>query len=388
MSAPRKQPTAAVVGTGFIGPVHVEALRRAGVQIAGILGSSPEKSAAAADRLGLPRGYVSFDEILNDPDIDSVHITTPNKFHFEQAKAALAAGKHVMCEKPLAMDSNESAELVKLAAKAGERNLAAGVNYNIRYYPICREAADRARNGTLGDVYHVTGSYVQDWLFHDTDFNWRVVAEDGGELRAVADIGTHWLDLIHSITGLEIEAICADLKTVFPVRQSPKGSVETFTSGEEKKVETEPVNIATEDYGCIMLRFAGGAKGVVHVSQVNAGRKNCLRFEIAGSKQALAWNSETPNELWIGHRDRPNENLLRDPSLLGQLGQAASGYPGGHNEGFPDSFKQLYKDFYGYIAAGDFSAEPTFPTFADGHREILLCEAILKSHQEERWVEV
>ena len=388
MSAPRKQPTAAVVGTGFIGPVHVEALRRAGVQIAGILGSSPEKSAAAADRLGLPRGYVSFDEILNDPDIDSVHITTPNKFHFEQAKAALAAGKHVMCEKPLAMDSNESAELVKLAAKAGERNLAAGVNYNIRYYPICREAADRARNGTLGDVYHVTGSYVQDWLFLDTDFNWRVVAEDGGELRAVADIGTHWLDLIRSITGLEIEAVCADLHTVFPIRQSPMGSVETFTGGETKPQASQPVNITTEDYGCIMLRFAGGAKGVVHVSQVNAGRKNCLRFEIAGSKQALAWNSESPNELWIGHRDQPNENLLRDPALLGPLGQAASDYPGGHNEGFPDSFKQLYKDFYGYIAAGNFSAEPTFPTFADGHREILLCEAILKSHQEERWVEV
>ena len=388
MSDPRKQPTAAVVGTGFIGPVHVEALRRAGVHVTGILGSSPEKSQAAAERLGLPQGYASFDEILNDPDIDSVHITTPNKFHFEQAKAALAAGKHVMCEKPLAMDSTESAKLVGLAAEARGRNLAACVNYNIRYYPVCREAADRARNGTLGDVYHVTGSYVQDWLFHDTDFNWRVVAEDGGELRAVADIGTHWLDLIHSITGLEIEAVCADLKTVFPVRQSPKGSVETFTSGEEKKVATEPVEIATEDYGCIMLRFAGGAKGVVHVSQVNAGRKNCLRFEIAGSRQALAWNSETPNELWIGHRDRPNENLLRDPSLLGQLGQAASDYPGGHNEGFPDSFKQLYKDFYGYVAAGDFSAEPTFPTFADGHREILLCEAILKSHQEERWVEV
>ncbi len=388
MPANKRQPTAAVVGTGFIGPVHVEALRRAGVLVAGILGSSAEKSDAAAGRLGLPRGYASFDEILNDSDIDSVHITTPNRFHFEQAKAALAAGKHVMCEKPLAMNSTESAKLVELADEARKRNLAAGVNYNIRYYPICREAADRARNGTLGDVYHIAGSYVQDWLFHDTDFNWRVVAEDGGELRAVADIGTHWLDLIHSITGLETEAVCADLKTVFPVRQSPMGSVETFTDGDSRPVETQPVDIVTEDYGCIMLRFEGGAKGVVHVSQVNAGRKNCLRFEIAGSKQALAWNSEAPNELWIGHRDRPNENLLRDPSLLGKLGQAAADYPGGHNEGFPDSFKQLYKDFYGYIAAGDFSAEPTFPTFADGHREILLCEAILKSHREERWVEV
>lgn len=378
----------AVVGTGFIGPVHVEALKRAGANVVGILGSSPEKSAAAAARLGLAKGFESFDQILGDSEVQAVHLTTPNKFHFEQASKALAAGKHVMCEKPLAMNSEESAKLVELAAEARPRNLAAGVNYNIRYYPLCLEASERARNGTLGEVYHVTGSYAQDWLFHDTDFNWRVVAEDGGELRAVADIGTHWLDLIHAITGLEIEAVCADLKTVFPIRQSPKGSVETFSGGKAAPVETESVDITTEDYGCIMLRFVGGAKGVVHVSQVSAGRKNCLRFEIAGSKQALAWNSETPNELWVGHRDRPNESLIRDPSLMGERGRAASDYPGGHNEGFPDTFKQLYKDFYGYIAAGNFAAEPTFPTFADGHREIVLCEAILESHRGQKWVSV
>lgn len=222
---------AAVVGTGFIGPVHVEALKRAGVNVVGILGSSPEKSRAAATRLGLARGYESFAQVLEDPEIQCVHLTTPNKFHFEQASKALAADRHVMCEKPLAMNSEESAKLVELAAQGRRRNLAAGVNYNIRYYPLCREASERARNGTLGEVYHVTGSYAQDWLFHDTDFNWRVLAEDGGELRAVADIGTHWLDLIHAITGLEIEAVCADLKTVFPIRQSPKGSVETFSDG-------------------------------------------------------------------------------------------------------------------------------------------------------------
>lgn len=378
----------AVVGTGFIGPVHVEALKRAGVEVAGILGSSPGKSAAAAARLGLAKGFDSFDRVLEDLDVQAVHLATPNTLHFEQASRALAAGKHVLCEKPLAMNSKESAKLVELASQARERALAAGVNYNIRYYPLCREASERARNGALGEVYHVAGSYAQDWLFHDTDFNWRVVAEDGGELRAVADIGTHWLDLIHSITGLEIAAVCADLKTVFPIRQRPKGGVETFTSGESAPQETEPVNITTEDYGCIMLRFVGGAKGVVHVSQVNAGRKNCLRFEIAGSNQALAWNSETPNELWVGHRDRPNESLIRDPSLMGERGRAAADYPGGHNEGFPDTFKQLFKDFCGYIAAGDFEAEPGFPTFADGHREIVLCEAILESHRGQKWVSV
>ena len=194
--------SAAVIGAGFIGPVHVEGLRRAGVPVTGILGIDAAESRRAAEKLGLPRAYASFDEVLRDPAVGSVHLAVPNRLHFALAKAALAAGKHVLCEKPLAMNSRESAALVKLAAKAG---VAAGVNYNIRYYPLCIEAADRARSGELGEVFHVAGSYAQDWLFHDTDYNWRVLAEEGGDLRAVADIGTHWLDLIHAITGLEAQ---------------------------------------------------------------------------------------------------------------------------------------------------------------------------------------
>jgi predicted dehydrogenase len=315
-----------------------------------------------------------------------VHIAVPNKLHYEMAKRVLAAGKHVMCEKPLAMNSAQSAELVELAAQAPG---VAGVNYNIRYYPICLEAARQVRDGKIGEIFHVTGSYVQDWLFYDTDFNWRVVAEEGGELRAVADIGTHWLDLIHAITQLEVEAVCADLHTVFPVRQQPLGVVETFSGKEGKpQVDTAAVNVDTEDYGAVLLRFAGGARGSLFVSQVTAGRKNCLRFELAGSRQALAWNSESPNELWLGQRDRANEVLLRDPALLSPQAAQFVSYPGGHNEGFPDTFKQCFRDFYRYIEAGDYAARPTFPTFADGHREIVLCEAILQSHREQRWIEV
>lgn len=376
---------AAVVGTGFIGPVHVEGLRRAGVEVVGMLGSTPEKSADAATALRISRGYETFADVLADADVNSVHLTTPNRLHFEQAAACIAAGKHVMCEKPLAMNARDSAELVRLAENSG---VACGVNYNIRYYPLCLEAADRARNGQLGDVYHVTGSYVQDWLFHETDFNWRVLAEEGGELRAVSDIGTHWLDLIHSITGLEVEAVCADLMTVFPERQRPVGGVETFSAKLDKPQATESVDITTDDYGSILLRFVGGSRGTVHVSQVTAGRKNCLRFEIAGSKQALAWNSESPNDLWIGHRDRPNESLIRDPALVGDAARGFIHYPGGHNEGFPDTFKQCFRAFYGAIEAGDISGAGSFPTFADGHREIVLCDAILKSHRERRWVNI
>lgn len=376
---------AAVVGTGFIGPVHVEGLRRAGVEVAAIIGSSAEKSRQAAERLGIDPRHTTLEAVLADASIVAVHLTTPNRHHFTQASAALRAGKHVLCEKPLAMDSAESAELVRLAAACGR---AAGVAYNIRFYPLCHDAAARVRNGAVGEVLHVTGGYVQDWLLHDTDFNWRVLAADGGELRAVADIGTHWLDLVQFVSGRLVTAVCADLQTVHPRRRRPQGGVETFSGKAAPPRETEAVEIATEDAGCVMLRFDNGGRGCLWVSQTTAGRKNCLRFEIAGTAETLAWNSESPNTLWIGHRDRPNESLIRDPALIDPTAAAISNYPGGHNEGFPDTFKQLFRTFYGSIAAGDFATRPRFPTFADGHQEILLCEAILRSHREQRWIDV
>jgi predicted dehydrogenase len=375
----------AVIGAGFIGPVHVEGLRRLGVNITGILGVDARESSQAAANLNLPRAYRSFEEVTSDASVHSLHITTPNRLHFEMASRALQAGKHVLCEKPLAMNSKESAALVKLAKKSG---LAAGVNYNVRFYPLCVEARERVRTGELGEVFTVCGSYAQDWLLLPTDYNWRVLATEGGELRAVADIGTHWLDLIQSITGLEIEAVCADLKTVHPVRQRPKGEVQTFQGKKAKSVATEPVNITTDDYGSILLKFRNGARGVVWVSQVTAGRKNCIRFEISGSKTTLAWNSEEPNTLWIGHRERANESLIRDPALLSEAARRYTNYPGGHAEGFPDTFKQCFRAFYGYIKAGDFAAPEPFPTFADGHREIMLCESILKSHNTQRWIKL
>jgi predicted dehydrogenase len=376
----------AVVGTGFIGPVHVEALRRLGRPVTGVLASSLDKGRTAAAALGLPRGYGSLDELLADPAVGAVHLTSPNRLHFDQCRRVLAARKHLVCEKPLAMTSAETAELVRLAEAAP---LAAAVSYNVRFYPLNLEARQRIADGRLGRVYHVIGSYVQDWLLYETDFNWRVLAEEGGALRAVADIGTHWLDLVSFVTGLEIESVCADLQTFLSTRQRPpRGSVETFQGKMGAAAVTEPVAIATEDYGSVLLRFRGGATGCFTVSQVTAGRKNCIRYEIAGSKEALAWDSERPNELWVGHRDRANETLPRDPSLLSGSARPFANYPGGHNEGFPDTFKQLFRAFYDYVEAGDWQAPRPFPTFADGHREVVLCEAILRSHRERRWVEV
>lgn len=374
-----------IVGTGFMGRTHLEGLRRLGIEVVGVRGSSAEKSRRIADEWGIPKGYADYADLLADDDVDVVHITTPNYLHYEQAKAALAAGKHVMCEKPLAMNSEETAELVTLAKETG---LVAGVNYNLRFYPLNIEAREVVERGELGEVYSVQGSYVQDWLLYRTDYNWRVLADKGGKLRAIADIGTHWLDLVQTITGLKIEAVFADLYVVHPTRERPTGEVETFTGKGQEVEETETIEVETEDGGALLLRFENGVRGALFVSQVTAGRKNCMRYEIAGANRALAWNSEMPNELWIGHRDTANEDLHRDPSLLSGAASAYTTYPGGHNEGYDDTFKHSFKAFYDTIAEGDMTAAEPFATFVDGHEEVLLCEAILESHEEERWVEV
>ena len=405
---------AAVAGTGFIGPVHVEALRRLGHRVVGVLGSSPQKGRAAADALGVPTAYPSFDALLADPAVEVVHLATPNRYHFDQCRRAVAAGKHVVCEKPLATTAVESAELVRLAA--ANPHLVTAVCYNVRFYPLCLEARERVRAGRLGEVFHVTGSYLQDWLLDPGDFNWRVLAEAGGELRAVADIGTHWLDLVTFITGLEVEAVCADLRTVHPERLRPVGGRDTFANTFTKGVPVEPVAVTTEDYGSILVRFrrAGGVsppcsgpRGCLTVSQVTAGRKNCLRFDLAGSNASLAWDSEEPNTLRIGRRDGPSALLTRDPALLAEGVRRFANYPGGHAEGFPDTFKQLFRAVYDAVLASRTRPDPRvceaaergrgesgepggspYPTFADGHREVLVCEAVLRSHREQRWVSV
>jgi len=319
------------------------------------------------------------------PAIDVVHLATPNNLHFPHAKAALLAGKHVVCEKPLAMNTKESAELVKIAKETGLVN---AINFNLRFYPISQHARAMVQSGQIGKVYTMYGSYLQDWLLLETDWNWRLEPDLGGTLRAVADIGSHWLDLMTFISGLRIESVMADFKTFLPVRKKPTKPVETYTGKllTPEDYEDKPIN--TEDYASVLLRFEDGARGVLTVSQVSAGRKNRLSYEIDGSKSSLAFVSERPNELWIGHRDRPNEHLLKDPSLLLPEARAVSAYPGGHNEGFPDTFKQLSAKVYQYIRKGDFSAAPDFPTFADGHYELQLCEAIEKSAKEGRWIRV
>jgi predicted dehydrogenase len=372
---------AAVVGTGFIGVIHVEALRRLGVQVHGVVGSSRDRAVARSRELGLPPAYDSFEAMLADRRVEVVHITSPNHLHHEQATAALAAGKHVVCEKPLAMTSKESAELLELAEASGHVH---AVNFNVRFYPLCQHLRGLIAEGGLGEVRLVSGHYLQDWLLLDTDWNWRLEPELGGELRAVADIGTHWMDLTTFLTGKRIGAVMAELGTFIKVRRQPAGPVATFAT--ERSTKTVSREIHTEDCATILLRYEDGARGALTVSQVSPGRKNSLRFEIDGAESAAAWNSEEPDELWLGHRGRPNELLPRDPSLLNEQGRKAASLPGGHVEGFADTFKALYAAVYRSVAEG--KPGEGYPTFADGHDEMLVCDAVARSAREGRWVEV
>lgn len=373
---------AAVIGVGFVGRAHVEALRRLGIPIQGVLGSSLDRAQQTVRALNLPHAYASLDELSADKSVDVVHVCTPNYLHLPETQSALQAGKHVMCEKPLAMNSSESATLVDLARKHGR---VGAVTYNLRYYPLCQEAHALVQRGVIGEPKLIYGGYLQDWLFYPNDWNWRLDPKLGGSMRAVADIGTHWMDLVSWISGRRLTELCADLATVIPVRQKPTGPVETFrqTAG-----PTEPVPMSTDDYASILLHFEKGARGVLTVSQVSAGRKNRMWFEIVGSEASLAWHAEDPSVLWIGNRKEANRSLIKDPSLMSPQARGYAAYPGGHVEGYPDTFVQLFKDLYAYLEAGDFQAPRSFPTFETGHHEVQLCELIARSAQERRWVEV
>ena len=326
--------------------------------------------------------YGSLGELLEDDRIDVLHLTTPNHLHYPQVKQALAAGKHVVCEKPLALTAAESRELVELADAAGVVHC---TNFMARFYPLVQQARSLLHEGSLGEIWNVHGSYLQDWLLRPTDWNWRLEPERGGELRAIGDIGSHWLDLVQFVTGSRIVEVFADLQTVIPIRRRPVGPVQTFAQTE---AEGEDVAIATEDLAHVLLRFEGGARGAVVISQVSAGRKNMLSFELDGADAALAWNSERAEELWLGRRDRPNELLLRDPSLMKPAARETTTLPGGHAEGFAETFRELYRRVYRAVESGGPPPEPDYSTFADGHWENVLGEAIALSSRERRWIEV
>lgn len=380
-----KKIKAAVAGIGFIGAAHVEALRRFNnVEVVALCGSQ-RSIKAKAEELGIGTYYSDYNEMLDNPEIDCVHICTPNHLHFQMAKDALNAGKHVICEKPLTTTKKEAEELVKLAREKGLIN---ATNFNIRFYPLMHQLKAMVDKGDMGELYSVNGSYLQDWLFYDTDYNWRLEPEMSGESRAVADIGSHWMDLIEFVTGLKVTEVLADFATFHKVRKKPLKPLETYSGKLLTPEDYKDVPINTEDYATVMMRFSNGARGVMTVSQVFAGKKNCLSFDLAGSKKSASWVSERPNELWIGRRDTANESLLKDPSIMYPEARALVNYPGGHNEGFPDTFKQNFIKIYKAIEKKDIEVEPDYPTFEAGLREIELCEKIIESNTKGSWVKL
>ncbi|MBM7702338.1 Gfo/Idh/MocA family oxidoreductase [Metabacillus iocasae] len=366
-----------IIGSGFIGPTHIEAIRRLGfVEVVGLADSSKQAAEEKALRLHIPKAYTDYKEMLEDPSIQVVHNCTPNHLHFQLNKEIILAGKHVLSEKPLALTSEESAELLKLAK---ERQIVHGVNFNYRQYPIIQNLESMVKEKQLGNLTIVHGSYLQDWMLYDTDFNWRLDSDKAGDSRTVADIGSHWCDTVQYVTGEKIVEVFADLATIVPVRKKP------LENGAYKEVSVD-----TEDYASVLLKFESGMKGVFTVSQVSAGRKNRLCFELNGSKSSAYWNQEEPEKLWIGHRDQPNEVLLADPALFAPEAAASIHHPGGHNEGWPDALKNMMLHYYSFIRDGKslMKDQPNFATFEEGHQSMLIKDAIMESNKTQKWVKV
>ena len=379
-----RQIRSAVIGVGFIGALHVDALRRLGVDVVGLLGASPGEAAGKAAAWHVGHVYADLAELCADERIDVVHVASPNHLHHEHVMALLDAGKHVVCEKPLAITVGQGEEMDTLARANG---LVAALSFNVRFYPLLHHARAMIATGQIGTPRLVTGSYQQDWLLLETDWNWRLIPEQAGRLRAVADIGSHLLDSAQFVTGSPVVEVLADLHTFVPVRRRPVGPVQTFADAGDDTDRVE-VTMTSDDAATILLRFANGAAGTMVVSQVSPGRKNTLRLDVVGSRAGLEWSSENPEQLWVGHRERANELLARDPSLIDASAAAVSHYPGGHAEGFAETFFGLFAAVYAAVRNGAMPDPAPFPTFADGIAALRLEEAIVASHDQRRWIAV
>lgn len=373
----------AILGTGFMGRVHLEAVQRVeSVEAAAIFGRNQEATSRLAAAFSVPTATSDYHQILGDSSIDAVDISTPNAQHFSMAKEALEAGKHVLCEKPLTTTVAEAKQLVSLAAKHKLRNC---VCHNLRYYAQVQQMRALREAGELGEILVVQGTYSQDWLLYDTDWNWRVDAKSAGASRCMADIGSHFFDMAEHVTGLRVSALCADLQTFHHTRKRPRGSVETFANKMMRAEDYIETPVDTEDFGAVVFRMGERTRGAMTASQVSAGRKNGLSIEIYGSKASVAWNQERPDELWLGRRDSGNSIFVKDPSLLVGRARGYADLPGGHSEGYDDTFKQVFRRFYSSIRE---DGDPEYPQFVDGLRQMVILDAVLASSRARKWVDV
>jgi predicted dehydrogenase len=369
-----------LVGPGFVGVHHVDAVRRLGfVDVIGVAASNYESARRKADALAIPKAYGSFQELIADPAVHVVHNTTPNYLHAPVIMAAAAAGKHIISDKPLATSADEARTLWQAARDAGVVHV---VTFNYRGNPMVQQARAMIAAGEIGPVHFVHGGYLQDWLLEDTDFSWRLEADKGCPSSAIGDIGSHWCDLAAHITGRRIEAVLADLTTVVPTRVRPSGSREAFAASDSSSGAA--FQVRSEDLATVLLRFEGGAKGTCTIGQVCAGHKNDLWLEASGATASLRWRQEQQNELWIGRRHEANSLLPKDPQLLAPVARRYAHLPGGHQESWADAFRNVMSDVYDAIASGGFHEDgqpPAFATFEDGYRSACIVDAILRSHR-------
>lgn len=375
-----------IVGTGFIGAAHIEAIRRLGfVEVIALAENNQELAENKAKELNVPLAYDSVDKLLANPDIQAVHNCTPNYVHFEINKKIILAGKHVFSEKPLCLTSQEADELAALAEKQG---VTTGVGFVYRNFAMVQQAADMVRDRQIGRIFAVNGHYLQDWMLLETDYNWRVDPKIGGKSRTVADIGSHWCDTVQFVTGKKITEVCADMSIVYPTRKAGKQAESFAATDKDSAYELKPVE--TEDYACVLVRFEDGSKGSFTVSQITAGHKNDLTFDLSGSEKSLHWEQENPQYLKIGYRRQPNRILCDDPSLVNPSVQAYNHFPGGHIEGWPDAFKNMMSAFYTFIAEGKNPQRDTakFAMFKDGAQIVHIVEAVIDSAQQGKWISV
>jgi predicted dehydrogenase len=369
-----------VAGVGFIGAAHVEVVRRLGnVEVVAL--AEALNAQKKADALFVPKGYADYREMIDNEKLDAIHVCTPNNAHYDMVKYALKKGLHVLCEKPLTCTAAEAEELYRLSA---EKGVIAAVNFFYRFFPMVYQMREMIRSGEVGNIYTVHGGYLQDWLFLDTDYSWRLEPEASGASRAFADIGSHWIDCVEHITGLKVVELLADFETFHKTRKKPTKQIDTYSGMALRPEDYEEVPIGTEDYASVLFHFENGAHGSCIISQMAAGRKNQMVVAVAGSKCSLQWDSEDSNDLWIGHRGSANSVLTKDPSILSPGAASITGYPGGHVEGMLDTFRHLFKKFYASIGSGRFDED--LASFKDGVREMELCEKVIQSAAERRWI--
>ena len=377
-----KKIKAGVIGLGFIGVAHIEALRRLGyVDVVAV--TTRNNVNKKAETLSVNKAFEDYREMIDTMDLDTVHICTPNNTHKEMAIYALEKGIHVICEKPLCCSLEEAEEMVHAAEKSGK---VAALNFHNRFYPMAYQMRQMVLDGSIGDVLSIHGSYIQDWLLYNSDFSWRVLREESGKMRAVSDIGSHWIDLAEFITGKRVTEVLAEFSIYHKKRKIPLVPVKSFGIDTPKSLEYREIDVETEDIATIMFRFEGDVIGTAMISELFAGAKNTMSIAIAGSEKSLQWNVENSNNLFIGQRNQPDLVMQKDFSLLHEKAGRLVGYPGGHGEGFPDSFKQNFNSIYRSIM-GD-NAPCDFATFSDGLHSTRILEKIYESAQNRCWVKI